>query len=89
MMIRENIRRKTAHDQRNGMVMVTAGGRKALGSLKNNVMEGKNILKVKVYRGYLNFLNAMELGNDARMTFLSNFSMQWELMISKEPDIMT
>jgi hypothetical protein len=27
----------------------------------------------------------MEMENDAIMTFLSNFSMQWELMIYEEP----
>jgi hypothetical protein len=51
------------------MVMVSTRGGKALGSLENSVMAGKYHLKVGVYRGCLNYLNGMELGNDARMTF--------------------
>jgi hypothetical protein len=42
---------------------------KAIGSLENNVMLGKDKLQVRVHRGSLNCLNGMELGNDARMTF--------------------
>ena len=51
------------------MVMVFAGGGKALGSLENNGMVGKDSLKVRVYWGCLNYLNGMELGNYSRMTF--------------------
>jgi hypothetical protein len=51
------------------MVMVVAGGGKALGSLENNLVLGKDRLEVGVHRGCLNCLNGMELGNDTRMTF--------------------
>jgi hypothetical protein len=51
------------------MVMVFAGGGKALGILENNGMVGNDSLKVGVYRGCLNCLNGMELGNEERMTF--------------------
>jgi hypothetical protein len=44
-------------------------GGKALGSLENSGMEEKDSLKVGVYWGCLNFLNGMEFGNDAIMTF--------------------
>ena len=49
--------------------MVSAGGGKALGSLENSGMAGKDRLKVGVYRGCLKLLNRMELENDANMTF--------------------
>jgi hypothetical protein len=50
------------------MVMVVVGGGKALGSLENSVMEGKENLKIGVYQRFINCLNGMELGNDVRMT---------------------
>jgi hypothetical protein len=53
----------------NGMVLVSMGGGKALGTLENSGMSGKDRLKVRVYRGCLNYLNGMKLGNDVRMTF--------------------
>jgi hypothetical protein len=51
------------------MVMIVVGGGNALGSLETNVVLGNYRLEVKVYRGFLNYLNGMELGNDTRMTF--------------------
>jgi hypothetical protein len=51
------------------MAMGSVGGGKALGSLENSGKMGKDSLKVWVYRGCLNLLNKMELGNDAIMTF--------------------
>jgi hypothetical protein len=53
MVIRVNIGRNTSWDKRNGMVMVIARGGKALGSLENSVVLGKDILKVSVHRGVL------------------------------------
>ena len=38
-------------------------------SLENNVMLGKDRLKVEVQRGSLKYLNGMDLGNDAKITF--------------------
>jgi hypothetical protein len=51
------------------MVIVYVGGGKALGIFENSGMEGKDHLEIRVYQGCFNFLNGMELVNDARMAF--------------------
>jgi hypothetical protein len=48
------------------MVMVVMGVGKALGSLENSLVLGMNTLEVKVHRGCLKYLNAMELGNESK-----------------------
>jgi hypothetical protein len=37
--------------------------------LKHNLVLGEDRLEVRMYRGCLNRLNGMKLGNNARMTF--------------------
>jgi hypothetical protein len=61
MMIRVNIGRKTSQYERNGMIMDTTRRGKFLGSGKNKLMEGKDILEVGMHRGCLNILNGVEL----------------------------
>jgi hypothetical protein len=70
------------------MIMDVAGRGKAMGGVKNSLVSGDYRLEVRMHRGCLNGLNRMELGNNARMTFFSSFSIRWELMISGEPVVM-
>jgi hypothetical protein len=70
------------------MIMNNTGRREFLGSRKNHFMFREDGLEVLRHKGCLSGLDGMELGNNARMTFLSICSMRWELMISGEPKVM-
>jgi hypothetical protein len=72
MTIRVNIRRKVSRDKRNGMIMNTAGGGKSLGSGKYSLVIVYDILEVRMHRGWLNFFNGMEFGNNTQMTFFED-----------------
>jgi hypothetical protein len=78
MMIRANIWRKTAQNERNGMIMDTLRRRKSMEVLKNDLMLGEDRLEVRMDKGCLNHLNRIKLGNNS----IINFSIRWELMIS-------
>jgi hypothetical protein len=84
-MIGTNIERKASWYKGNGMIMNTTGRQESLGSGKYQLMFREDGLEVLRHRGCLSCLYGMELGNNARMTFFSIFSMRWELMISGEP----
>jgi len=47
-------------------------GGNSTGSGKNNLVLGEDRLEFMMHRGCLNYLNGMELGNDARMTFFED-----------------
>jgi hypothetical protein len=68
MMIGTNIGRKDSWDKGNGMIMNTTGRMETLGSGKNHFMFREDGLEVLWYRGCLNCLYGMELGNNARTT---------------------
>jgi hypothetical protein len=70
------------------MIMNTKGMRESTVSGKNHLMFRENGLEVLRHRGCLSCLYGMDLGNNVRMTFLSIFSMRWELMISEESTMM-
>jgi hypothetical protein len=69
MTIRENIRRKNVWDQTNGMIMGVVERGKSMGSVRNILVLGDYRLEVGTHQGCLNYLNGMELGNNAKMTF--------------------
>jgi hypothetical protein len=69
MTVRVNVGKKTAWDQRNGMLMDTVGRGKSMGGVKNILVSGEYRLEVRMHKGCLNNLNRMELGNNSRMTF--------------------
>jgi hypothetical protein len=73
MMIRENIGRKTTRNKEYGMIINTIRRRKSLGSGKNNLVFGENILEVNMHKGCLNHMNKMELRNNTRVAFLEAF----------------
>jgi hypothetical protein len=64
MTIRENIGRNIVKDKGNGMIMNTMGRGEYMGSVKNSVVFGYDILEVGMHEGCLNSLNGMELGNN-------------------------
>jgi hypothetical protein len=68
-MIKENIGKKNAQDERNGMIMNTMGRGNSMGSGKNNLIFGEDIFDIRMQGGNINYLNIMELGNNFRMTF--------------------
>jgi hypothetical protein len=88
MMIGTDIGRKASSDKLNGMIMNTMGRRESLGSVKNKFMFGEDGLEVLRHRGCLSGLNGMESCNNVRMTFFEQFSMRWELMVSRELTVM-
>jgi hypothetical protein len=67
--IRLNIGRKTARDERDGMIMDSTRRGKFLGGGKNNLVEGEDRLEVEMHRRCLNNMNGVELGYNSRMTF--------------------
>jgi hypothetical protein len=69
MTIRSNIGRKTAQDERDGMIMESMGRGKFFGSGKNNLVVGKDRLEVEMHIRCLNNMNGVELGYNARMKF--------------------
>ena len=52
--------------------MNTMGRRKSPGGGKNSLVFGDDTSEVKIHRWALNFLDRVELGNNARMTFFEN-----------------
>jgi hypothetical protein len=54
------------------MIMNTVGRGKSMGSGKNILVFGEYRLEVRMHKWCLNCLNGMELGNNARMTFLED-----------------
>jgi hypothetical protein len=89
MMVRENIRRKTTREYRNGMIMDAMGRGKAMGFVKNILFQGYYILDVRMRRECFNNLNRMELGNNSRMASFSSIYIRWALMISGDPVVMS
>jgi hypothetical protein len=69
MTIRSNIGRKTAWDERDGMIMDSMGRGNFFGSGKNNLVVGENRLQVVMHKRCLNNMNGVELGYNSRMTF--------------------
>jgi hypothetical protein len=86
--IQTDIGRKDSGYKGNGMIMKTTGRRESLGSGKDQLMFRKDVLEVLWDRGCLYCLYGMELGDNTKMTFLSSFSMRWELMILSELTLM-
>jgi hypothetical protein len=54
------------------MIMNTSRRGNSMGSGKNNLVLGEDRLEFMMHRGCLNYLNGMELGNDAQMTFFED-----------------
>jgi hypothetical protein len=50
------------------MIMNSTGRGNYIGSVKNSLVLGKYRLEVRMHNGFLNYLNGMELGNNANMT---------------------
>jgi hypothetical protein len=73
-MIRDNIGRKIVKEERNVMIMKTTRRRKPLGSGKNKLVFGDDIMEATMHHMCLNCLNRMELGNNFGITFLMRFS---------------
>jgi hypothetical protein len=69
MTIRSNIGRKTAQDERDGMIMDSTGRGKFLGGGKNNMVVGEDRLEVGMHRRCLNSMNGVDLCYNSRMTF--------------------
>ena len=69
IMIRPNIGRKTAQDERDGMIMDAMGRGKFFGGGKNNLVVGEDRLEVGMHRMCLNSMNGVELGYNSQMTF--------------------
>ena len=69
MLVWENIGSKNAWDYRNGMILYIVGRWNSMGGVKNSLVLGEYILEVEMHKWFLNILNIMELGNNARMTF--------------------
>jgi hypothetical protein len=88
MTIRTNIGRKTAQDERHGMIMDSIGKGNFFWSGKNNLVAGEDRLELRMHKMCLNNMNGVELGNNSRMTFFEDISIRWELMFSGDPAVM-
>ena len=71
-MIRLNIGRKTAQDERGGMIMESTGRGKFLGVGKKNMVSGEDRLEVEMHIMCLNNMNGVDLGYNSRMTFFED-----------------
>jgi hypothetical protein len=69
MTIRPNIGRKTARDERGGMIMDSMGRGKLYGSGKNKLVVRKDRLEFGMHKRCLNIMNGVDLGYNSRMTF--------------------
>jgi len=69
MTIRLNIGRKTARDERYGMIMDSTERGKLFGGGKNNLVAGEDRLEVGMHKMFLNNMNGVELGYNSQKTF--------------------
>jgi hypothetical protein len=67
MTIRPNIGRKTAQDERDGIIMDSTGRGEFFGSGKNKLVERNDRLEVEMH--IRNNMNGVDLGYNSRMTF--------------------
>jgi hypothetical protein len=51
------------------MIMDAMGSGNSMGSVKSSLVLGEYSLEVEMHKGCINYLNGMDLGNNARMTF--------------------
>ena len=72
MMIRLDIGKKTALDERDGMIMDATGRGKFFGGGKNNLVVGEDRLEVEMHKMCLNNMNGVELVYNSQMTFFED-----------------